>query len=57
MGYWNNDAATKECMTEDGYFKSGDLGAIDDAGYLSIVGRKKEIIVTSGGKNVAPEVL
>ena len=56
-GYWNNDAATKECMTEDGYFKSGDLGAIDDAGYLSIVGRKKEIIVTSGGKNVAPEVL
>ena len=56
-GYWNNDTATKECMTEDGYFKSGDLGAIDDAGYLSIVGRKKEIIVTSGGKNVAPEVL
>ena len=56
-GYWNNDAATKECMTEDGYFKSGDLGAIDEAGYLSIVGRKKEIIVTSGGKNVAPEVL
>ena len=56
-GYWNNDAATKECITEDGYFKSGDLGAIDDAGYLSIVGRKKEIIVTSGGKNVAPEVL
>ena len=57
QGYWNNDAATKECMTEDGYFKTGDLGAIDDAGYLSIVGRKKEIIVTSGGKNVAPEVL
>ena len=56
-GYWNNDTATKEGMTEDGYFKSGDLGAIDDAGYLSIVGRKKEIIVTSGGKNVAPEVL
>ena len=56
-GYWQNDAATKECMTEDGYFKTGDLGAIDDDGYLSIVGRKKEIIVTSGGKNVAPEVL
>ena len=56
-GYWQNDAATKECMTEDGYFKTGDLGTIDDDGYLSIVGRKKEIIVTSGGKNVAPEVL
>ncbi len=57
QGYWQNEAATKECMTEDGYFKTGDLGTIDDDGYLSIVGRKKEIIVTSGGKNVAPEVL
>jgi long-chain acyl-CoA synthetase len=56
-GYWQNPEATKECMTEDGYFKSGDLGAIDEDGYLSIVGRKKEIIVTSGGKNVAPEIL
>ncbi len=56
-GYWQNDAATRECMTDDGYFKTGDLGTIDDDGYLSIVGRKKEIIVTSGGKNVAPEVL
>jgi len=57
QGYWQNDAATKECMTEDGFFKSGDLGTIDDDGYLYIVGRKKEIIVTSGGKNVAPEIL
>ena len=56
-GYWQNDAATRECMTDDGYFMTGDLGTIDDDGYLSIVGRKKEIIVTSGGKNVAPEVL
>ena len=56
-GYWQNEAATRECMTDDGYFKTGDLGTIDDEGYLSIVGRKKEIIVTSGGKNVAPEVL
>ena len=57
QGYWQNDAATAECMTADGFFKTGDLGAIDSDGYLSIVGRKKEIIVTSGGKNVAPEVL
>ena len=57
QGYWNNAAATAESMTEDGYFKSGDLGTIDGDGYLFIVGRKKEIIVTSGGKNVAPEVL
>ena len=57
QGYWNNQDATNECMTEDGFFKSGDLGQIDKDGYLSIVGRKKEIIVTSGGKNVAPEIL
>jgi len=57
QGYWNNPAATAESMTEDGYFKSGDLGTIDEDGYLFIVGRKKEMIVTSGGKNVAPEVL
>ena len=56
-GYWNNPGATEECMTEDGFFKSGDLGQIDKDGYLSIVGRKKEMIVTSGGKNVAPEIL
>ena len=57
QGYWNNQEATNECMTEDGFLKSGDLGQIDKDGYLSIVGRKKEIIVTSGGKNVAPEIL
>jgi len=56
-GYWQNEEATRACMTEDGYFKSGDLGTIDEDGFLSIVGRKKEIIVTSGGKNVAPEIL
>jgi long-chain acyl-CoA synthetase len=56
-GYWKNQGATEECMTEDGFFKSGDLGQIDKDGYLSIVGRKKEMIVTSGGKNVAPEIL
>jgi long-chain acyl-CoA synthetase len=57
QGYWRNDGATNEVMTEDGFFRTGDLGSIDLDGYLFIVGRKKEIIVTSGGKNVAPEVL
>lgn len=56
-GYWQNDAANNEVFTSDGYFRSGDLGKLDDEGYLYIVGRKKELIVTSGGKNVAPAVL
>ena len=56
-GYWRNDAANSEVFTSDGFFKSGDLGTLDHAGFLSIVGRKKELIVTSGGKNVAPAVL
>jgi long-chain acyl-CoA synthetase len=56
-GYWQNDAANAEVFTSDGFFKSGDLGTLDHAGFLSIVGRKKELIVTSGGKNVAPAVL
>ena len=56
-GYWQNDAANTEVFTDDRWFKSGDLGRIDDEGFLYIVGRKKELIVTSGGKNVAPAVL
>ena len=56
-GYWQNDSANKEVFTDDGFFRSGDLGRIDSEGFLYIVGRKKELIVTSGGKNVAPAVL
>jgi len=56
-GYWQNEAANKEVFTDDGYFRSGDLGALDSEGFLTITGRKKELIVTAGGKNVAPAVL
>ena len=56
-GYWQNDEANAEVFDNDRWFKSGDLGKLDEEGFLSIVGRKKELIVTAGGKNVAPAVL
>jgi long-chain acyl-CoA synthetase len=56
-GYWNNPEETAEALSSDGWFRSGDLGELDDSGFVRITGRKKEILVTAAGTHVVPAVL
>ena len=57
MGYLKNEQETKKSIDSDGYVHSGDLGYIDEEGFLHITGRSKELIITAGGENVAPVLI
>ena len=57
QGYWKNPEKTAETFTEDGWLRTGDVGLMDNQGYLSITGRLKDIIITAGGKNITPAEL